>query len=92
MPRNHDASRTPSGAWTGAGEAPEWTDEMFERADLYIGETLIHRASPAARAATTPVTLRLSSEVVARFRASGRGWHARLDAALREWLAQHPDF
>ena len=92
MPRNHDVSRRPSGAWTAGGDAPEWSDEMFERADLYIGETLIHRASPEARTATLPVTLRLSSEVVARFRASGRGWHARLDAALREWLAQHPDF
>lgn len=36
------------------------------------------------------ITLRLSAEVVAAFRASGKGWQERIDAALREWLATHP--
>jgi uncharacterized protein (DUF4415 family) len=35
------------------------------------------------------VTLQLSRDVRARFRDSGPGWQARLDAALREWLEQH---
>jgi len=32
------------------------------------------------------ITIRLSPEVVARFRATGEGWQSRMDAALQEWL------
>jgi len=35
------------------------------------------------------VTIRLSREVVERFRESGDGWQTRVDAALREWLKNH---
>jgi uncharacterized protein (DUF4415 family) len=34
-------------------------------------------------------TIRLSRDVLQRFRASGPGWQTRLDAALREWLDTH---
>lgn len=37
----------------------------------------------------TRITLRLSSHVVDRFRASGEGWHTRLNAALEDWLKDH---
>ena len=33
-------------------------------------------------------TLRLSPDVLAHFRATGKGWQTRMDAALREWIAQ----
>jgi uncharacterized protein (DUF4415 family) len=36
------------------------------------------------------VSLPLSRDVINRFRASGPGWQARLDEALREWLDSHP--
>ncbi len=35
------------------------------------------------------ITIRLSREVVKRFRQSGNGWETHLDAALREWLKDH---
>jgi uncharacterized protein (DUF4415 family) len=35
-------------------------------------------------------TIRLSRDVLDRFRASGPGWQTRIDAALREWLEKHP--
>lgn len=35
------------------------------------------------------ITIRLSREVVDRFRESGEGWQTRIDAALREWLKNH---
>lgn len=39
----------------------------------------------------TPVTIRLSPDVVDHFRATGKGWQSRMDAALREWLQErHP--
>lgn len=35
------------------------------------------------------ITIRLSPDVVQRFRATGRGWQTRVDAALRDWLETH---
>lgn len=35
------------------------------------------------------VTVRWSPEVLAAFRASGPGWQARMDLALRDWLTTH---
>ena len=35
------------------------------------------------------VTIRLSPDVVERFRATGDGWQTRVDAALRNWLKTH---
>jgi len=32
------------------------------------------------------ITIRLSRDVVARFRATGEGWQSRVDAALQDWL------
>ncbi len=35
------------------------------------------------------ITIRLSPEVVQRFRATGDGWQTRVDAALKDWLKSH---
>ncbi len=35
------------------------------------------------------LTIRLSPEVVDAFRASGKGWQTRIDAALKDWLKEH---
>ena len=35
------------------------------------------------------VTVRYSPEVLASFKASGKGWQARMNDALKEWLQTH---
>ena len=35
------------------------------------------------------ITIRLSPEVVQRFRDTGEGWQTRVDSALKEWLKSH---
>ncbi|MEO8921345.1 MAG: BrnA antitoxin family protein [Caldimonas sp.] len=35
------------------------------------------------------ITIRLSPEVVQRFRDTGDGWQTRLDTALKDWLKSH---
>lgn len=35
------------------------------------------------------ITIRLSPEVVKRFRATGDGWQTKVDAALQDWLKSH---
>jgi uncharacterized protein (DUF4415 family) len=35
------------------------------------------------------ITIRLSPEVVQRFRDTGDGWQTRVDMALKDWLKSH---
>ncbi len=75
-------------------ENPEWTDEMAAQAlrfaDLSPGLQAKLRGRPRAAVVKERTTIRLSADVLARFRATGAGWQTRIDSALKEWLAQHP--
>ena len=77
-------------------ENPEWTAEDFARAVPFSGlpkslqTTLASRTRGAQKAPLKErITIRLSPEVVAQFRATGDGWQTRLDAALKDWLKTH---
>lgn len=59
----------------------EPTDEAFQ-AISKIGR-------PKAETPKIRITIRLSPDVVERFRASGPGWQTRMDAALKDWLKDH---
>lgn len=72
-------------------EIPELGDEFFERADLYEGERLIRRGRPKSEAPKVAINIRLSPDVLERFKASGPGWQTRIDTALREYLEEHPE-
>ena len=82
MTENNPASAV--GSLDPADDAPEWTDEMFDRADLYHGEVLIRRGRPPLAAPKRQVTLRLSPEVLDYFKAGGPGWQTRIDEALKQ--------
>ena len=47
------------------------------------------RGRPHADVVKDRITIRLSPEVTAAFRASGNGWQTRIDAALKDWLRTH---
>lgn len=49
----------------------------------------IRRRGPQKSPIKVSTTLRLSSEVIDHFRSGGRGWQARIDEALRQWVASH---
>lgn len=74
-------------------ENPEWTEEDFKRAVPFssLPESLQTKLRGRPKAAVTKerITIRLSPEVVERFRASGDGWQTRVDAALKDWLKTH---
>ena len=70
-------------------EAPEWTEEMFAEADFYHGEKLIRRGRPRSLVPKEAINIRLSAEVLERFRATGQGWQTRIDTALKQWLVEH---
>lgn len=74
-------------------ETPEWTTEDFARASTFdqlpaqLQEKLRRSRGPQKAPTKERVTIRLSRDVVERFRATGDGWQTRMDAALKEWLA-----
>lgn len=74
-------------------ENPEWTEADFKRAvpfsALPEGLQAKLRGRPKAAVTKERITIRLSPEVVERFRASGDGWQTRVDAALKDWLKTH---
>ncbi|MGS0743735.1 BrnA antitoxin family protein [Glaciimonas sp. GG7] len=75
--------------WTDPDDAPEITDEWVAQADLYQGKKLIRRGRPLAEVTKESVTIRMTPTTVDRFRATGKGWQTRMDAALVDWLKEH---
>ncbi len=73
-----------------ADDAPELTREWFEAADLMIGDTVIRRGRPKSDLTKVPVSIRLSPDVLAHFKAGGPGWQTRIDAALRQVATKAP--
>ena len=75
-------------------DAPEWTEEMFRRAELRVGDrivrpasgTLTRRGRPKADQPKQQVTLRLDQAVLDGFRSAGPGWQSRINDALRKAL------
>lgn len=70
---------------------PEWTEDDFKRAKpphtLLPADVL--KAFPKTRGPQVapkkvPVSIRLSPEVVERFKASGPGWQSRIDEILKK--------
>ena len=51
---------------------------------------LAPRGRPKADVTKVRVGIRLSPEVIEHFKASGSGWQTRIDAALRQFIAEHP--
>jgi uncharacterized protein (DUF4415 family) len=64
-------------------DAPELTDEWFDKADLKIGDKLIRRGRPPGSSKRL-VSLRLDEAVLDRFRAEGPGWQSRINEVLRK--------
>ena len=50
----------------------------------------VRTGRPKAEVTKERITIRLSRDVVTQFRATGVGWQTRIDAALRQYIAEHP--
>ena len=81
---------------------PEWKLEDFARAEpaakvlprifsRQVAAAMLKpkRGRPISTNPKAHVNLRLDADVVAQFRATGRGWQTRLNAVLKEWLKNH---
>lgn len=77
------------------GEVRELTAtdiRRFRPAKDVLPETLLAKLKmrgPQRTPTKERITIRLSPDVVERFRATGGGWQTRVDAALKDWLKSH---
>jgi len=88
MRKKKRAGASISKGWVDPDDAPELTDEHFERADVYRGDKLVRRGRPKLERPKQAVKLRLDQDVLDHFRAGGAGWQSRINAVLREAIEQ----
>lgn len=75
----------------------EWSAEELKKSKKFrdlpgtLQTKLASRKPRGAQVLPTKVstTIRLSSDVIEAFKASGAGWQTRIDLALQEWLREH---
>jgi uncharacterized protein (DUF4415 family) len=78
-----------------AGEVRELTAadlKGFRPASKALPASLLGKLAvrgPQKQPTKERITIRLSQDVVDRFRATGDGWQTRVDAALQDWLKSH---
>jgi uncharacterized protein (DUF4415 family) len=70
-------------AWVDPDDAPELTDEWFDKADFMIGDKVIRRGRPPGSSKNL-VSLRLDKNVIDYFRSTGPGWQTRINDALKK--------
>ncbi|WP_446809806.1 BrnA antitoxin family protein [Methylomonas sp. 2BW1-5-20] len=64
--------------------------DTFEVSDAQFAQMRpVKLGRPFAEQTKERITIRLSPEVLAAFRATGAGWQTRVDEALKQWLADH---
>lgn len=92
MAGNEKPTKTP---WVDPDDAPEWTADVFERAEVRDGErlvrpatgTLTKRGRPKLEQPKKQITLRLDQDVIDRLRAGGPGWQGRINEILKKAVA-----
>ncbi len=63
----------------------ELTAEEFAELKPYKG------GRPKAEITKERISIRLSPEVLAAFKSTGKGWQTRIDSVLKEWLKDHTE-
>ncbi len=66
-------------------DADSLSDEEWEKV-----KPTVRMGRPPAEVTKERITIRLSRDVVSQFRATGAGWQTRMDAALRQFIEEHP--
>jgi uncharacterized protein (DUF4415 family) len=88
--------------WVDPDDAPDLTDEVFEKGVWKIGDRVVPRKQgeaamrkavrhgrPPSERTKLSLTVRYDEDIVATFKATGRGWQTRMNNALRDWLKSH---
>jgi uncharacterized protein (DUF4415 family) len=77
--------------WDEVSDNPEWTEDDFKNARPFaevfpdLAESIRRaRGRPAIEAPKRQISLRLDPDVIDAFKATGKGWQGRINAALRK--------
>ena len=72
-------------------EIPELPESFFTEGRLYRNGKPVDRRPRGKQKEPVKqqLTLRLNSEVIDFFRATGKGWQSRVNEALLDWLKEH---
>lgn len=74
-----------------AGIEPEFDEDSPDATPLIEQAVARRRAGrPPGSGSKEQVAIRLDHDILAAFRAGGRGWQTRINAALRDWLKKQP--
>ncbi|MCL4713109.1 MAG: BrnA antitoxin family protein [Pseudorhodoplanes sp.] len=85
-------------AWVDPDDAPEWTQDQFNRAEVAVGGKVVQpaqgtltrpRGRPKKPDAKVHTHIRLSPQVLRHFRGTGPGWQTRIDEVLQKWVKKH---
>ena len=91
-----EKEKNPKDDWIDPDDAPEWPDEVWDRAQISVGGVVIREATgtltnrgrpPVGDVAKQQVTLRLPRHVLDHFKAGGAGWQSRLGQALEDYVS-----
>jgi len=68
----------------------DWTDAFVcHGANELHAEMTRRQRGPGKRPTKEQVAIRFDPDVLAAFRATGKGWQTRMNEALKEWLREH---
>lgn len=81
---NHEENTAITSAALSDPDAVPMTDEEWS-----ARSSTRRLGRPVADVTKERITIRLSADVLQRFRSGGPGWQTRIDAALKDWLARH---
>ena len=77
------------------GEVRELTADDFKIFQSFNSlpeefQALLHSRGKQKAPTKISTTVRFDADVVEAFKATGRGWQTRMNAALKDWLREHP--
>jgi uncharacterized protein (DUF4415 family) len=79
---DNDAPATNATDWQGAIVSHSYADLKTQLANKRMGR-------PPSTSPKVQVAIRFDQDVLASFKASGRGWQTRINEVLRDWLKDH---
>lgn len=71
--------------WDGVDE----DDRPATERELLEGIALARSRGRPSGSGKTQIALRVDNNILEAFRATGKGWQTRMNAALKQWLAEH---
>jgi uncharacterized protein (DUF4415 family) len=84
-------------SWSDPDDAPEWPDEVWDRAQIAVGGKIIRPARgtltrrgrpPVGGIPKQQVTLRLPRHVLDHFKSGGAGWQTRIGDVLERHVGK----